>query len=120
MKRFVLGLLAGLVISALALAAQHMASERVVKPELITENARVKITRHVLKPGEGAPVHTHSLDHVAVFVQGSTMKDVSADGKTRNIVEKTGEVVYIPGTGRKHSFANSGTTPLEIVSIELK
>ena len=120
MKRFLLGLVGGIILSGLALAAEKMASEKVVQPELITENQKVKITRIVLKPGEGSPLHTHALDHIAVIVQGSSMRDVSTDGKTREMTEKTGEVVYVPGTGRTHSFANSGTTPLEIVSIELK
>ena len=120
MKRFLLGLLAGVVVSALALGAQQMASEKVVPPEQVFENQKVKITRILIKPGEGTPLHTHALDHIAVIVQGSTMKDVSTDGKSRDNVEKTGEVIYVPGTGRTHSFANTGTSPLEIVSIELK
>ena len=120
MKRFLLGLLAGIVISALALAAQQMASEKVVPPEQVFENQKVKITRILIKPGEGTPLHTHALDHVAVIVQGATMKDVETDGKFKNVDQKTGDVHYVPGTGRTHSFANTGTSPLEIVSIELK
>ena len=120
MKRFVLGLLAGVVASALALAAEQLASEKVVPPEQVFDNQKVKITRILLKPGEGTPLHTHALDHIAVIVQGSTMKDVSTDGKSKDVDEKQGEVIYVPGTGRTHSFANTGTSPLEIVSIELK
>ena len=120
MKRFLLGLLAGVMLSALALAAQQMASEKVVQPERVVDNQKVKITRILLKPGEGTPVHTHALDHIAVIVQGSTMKDMAPDGKSREIEEKAGEVIYVPGTGRTHSFANSGSSTLEIVSIELK
>ncbi len=120
MKRFVLGLLAGFLMSVLALAAQQMASEKVAQPEQVFENQKVKIVRILLKPGEGTPLHTHALDHIAVIVQGSAMKDISTDGKSRDNVEKTGEVLYVPGTGRTHSFANTGTSPLEIVSIELK
>lgn len=120
MKRFVLGLLVGVTLSALALAAQQMASEKVVQPERVVDNQKVKVTRILLKPGERTPVHTHALDHIAVIVQGSTMKDMAPDGKSREIEEKTGEVIYVPGTGRTHSFANSGSSTLEIVSIELK
>lgn len=120
MKRFLLGLLAGVMLSALALAAQQMASEKVVQPERVVENQKVKITRILLKPGEGTPLHTHSLDHIAVVVQGSTMKSVSTDGKSITVEEKTGEVVYVPANGRTHSLANAGSSTLEIVSIELK
>jgi mannose-6-phosphate isomerase-like protein (cupin superfamily) len=120
MKRFLLGLLAGIIISGLALAAQQLASEKVVQPAQVFENQKVKIIRILLKPGEGTPLHTHALDHVAVIVQGTTMKDVEPSGKSQDVVHKQGEVVYVPGTGRTHSFANTGTSPLEIVSIELK
>ena len=120
MKRFLLGLLAGIIISALALAADQMASDKVVQPTPIFENQKVKIIRILLKPGEGTPLHTHALDHIAVIMQGSTMKDVEPSGKSKDVDEKQGEVIYVPGTGRTHSFANTGTSPLEIVSIELK
>ncbi len=120
MKRFIAGTIVGILLSVLALAAQQMASDKVVKPELITENQKVKITRILLKPGEGTPLHTHTLDHIAVIVQGTTMKDMETDGKFKDVVQKTGDVHYVPGTGRTHSFANTGKTPLEIVSIELK
>ena len=120
MKRFLAGTLAGIVISALALAAQQMASDKVIQPALVFENQKVKVIRILLKPGEGTPRHTHALDHIAVIMQGTTMKDVETDGKFKSVDQKTGEVHYVPGTGRTHSFANTGTTPLEIVSIELK
>lgn len=120
MKCFILGVVAGLAVSILAVAAQQMASNKVVKPELITENEKVRITRILLKQGEGTPLHTHKLDHIAVIMQGSTMKDMDTDGKFKDVVQKTGDVHYVPGTGRTHSFANTGSTPLEIVSIELK
>lgn len=100
--------------------AQQMVSKKVVQPELITEDKKVKITRILLKPGEGTPLHTHSLDNIAVIMQGSTMKDVETDGKFKNVDQKSGDVHYVPGTGRTHSFANTGTSPLEIVPIELK
>ena len=120
MKRFLLGIFTGVALSALALAAQQLASDKVVTPEVIVENQKVKATRILLKPGEGTPLHTHSLDHIAVVVQGSTMKSVSTDGKSNTVEEKTGEVVYVPAKGRRHSLANIGNSTLEIVSIDLK
>lgn len=120
MKRFFAGVLAGLLFSGLALMAQHLASEKVVQPQPVVENEKVKAVRWVLQPGEGTPLHTHTLDHIAVVVRGSTMRDMNTDGTSREIEQKPGQVAYVPGTGRTHSFANAGSSTLEIVSIELK
>ena len=120
MKRFIAGVFVGVLLSGLTLAAQHLASEKVVQPQPIVENEKVKAVRWVLQPGEGTPLHTHTLDHIAVVLQGSTMRDMNTDGTSREVEQKSGQVVYVPGTGRTHSFANAGETTLEIVSIDLK
>lgn len=120
MKRFLAGIVLGLSVSVLAFAAQKLASEKVVQPQPIVDNAKVNAVRWVLKPGEGTPLHTHTLDHIAMILQGATMKDVETDGTAKNVEQKTGAVVYVPGAGRTHSFMNAGKTTLEIVSIDLK
>lgn len=120
MKRFIAGIIVGVVISALALFAQKMASEKVVPPQPIVENERVKIQRWVLKPGEGTPLHTHTLPHVSVILRGSMTRDVGTDGESKDGEHKSGQAAYIPGTGRTHSFANVGKETYESISIELK
>jgi mannose-6-phosphate isomerase-like protein (cupin superfamily) len=120
MKRFLAGLVLGLSLSGLTLLAQHLASEKIVQPQPILENQRVRIHRWVLKPGEGTPLHTHTLDHISVILQGSSVKDMGTDGTFKTVEEKSGQVAYIPGTGRTHSFANVGSTTLESIAIELK
>jgi quercetin dioxygenase-like cupin family protein len=119
-KRFFAGVFAGVLLSGLTLMAQHLASEKVVQPQLVVENERVRAVRWVLGPGEGTPLHTHTLDHIAVTLHGSTLRDMDTDGTSQEHEQKSGQVVYVPGTGRTHSFANAGNTTLEIVSIELK
>jgi mannose-6-phosphate isomerase-like protein (cupin superfamily) len=120
MKRFLAGLVMGLSLSGLTLLAQHLASEKVAQPQPILENQKVRIHRWVLKPGEGTPLHTHVLDHISVVLQGSRIKDMGADGTSKTVEQKSGQVVYVPGTGRTHSFANLGSTTLESIAIELK
>jgi len=120
MKRFFAGVFAGVLLSGLTLMGQHLASEKLVQPQPVVENEKVKAVRWVLEPGEGTPLHTHTLDHIAVVLHGSTMRDMETDGTSREHEQKSGQVVYVPGTGRTHSFANAGNTTLEIVSIDLK
>lgn len=121
MKKFVAGIIVGILGSALAVwSQQHLASEKVVQPQVLVENAKVKMVRWVLQPGEGTPIHTHTLDHVAVVIRGSTLRNVSTDGAAKENVQRTGEAVYVPGTGRSHSFANAGKDTYESIAIELK
>jgi quercetin dioxygenase-like cupin family protein len=120
MKRFLAGVLVGLAFSALTLFAQKLASEKVVQPQVLVDNQKVKIARWVLEPGEGTPLHTHTLDHVSVVIHGSALRDVAADGTAKESVQKAGDAVFVPGTGRTHSFANAGKETFESISIELK
>ena len=120
MKRFLVGVLVGLAFSAFILFAQNLASEKVVQPQVLVDNQKVKIARWVLKPGEGTPLHTHTLDHVSVVIHGSTLRDVAADGTAKENVQKAGDAVFVPGTGRTHSFANAGKETFESIAIELK
>lgn len=120
MKRFLAGMLVGMSVPALIVFGQQWASQKVVEPQVLVDTQKVKIVRWVLNPGEGTPLHTHTLDHVAVVLQGSVVRDVESDGKAQNREQKTGDAVYVPGTGRTHSFANTGKTTLELISSDLK
>lgn len=120
MKRFLAGIFLGALGSAVVLMAQHRASEKMVEPQPVFENQKVKIVRWVLKPGEGTTLHTHQLDHVGVIIHGSKMKDVDVSGAVKEREAKTGDALYVPGTGLSHSFANVGEGTYESISIELK
>ena len=120
MKRFLAGMFVGILGSTFAVMAQHRASEKIGEPQVLVDNAIVRMVRWVLKPGEGTPIHTHALDHISVVIHGSTLRDVAADGTTKENVQKTGDAVFVPRTGITHSFANAGKTTFESVSIELK
>ena len=68
MKRFFAGAVLGWL--TFALLAQRP-SDKIVPPQIAVDNAKVKVSRWVLQPGERSPVHTHTLDHVYVVVHGS-------------------------------------------------
>lgn len=120
MKRFLCGVIAGVLVSALAMLARQSSGEHVVQPQVIRDTPRVTMVRWVLKPGEQTPVHTHDLDHISVVIHGSTLRDVDKNGAAKQNVEKTGTAAYIPGTGRTHFFSNIGEETFESISIELK
>jgi mannose-6-phosphate isomerase-like protein (cupin superfamily) len=121
MKRFLAGIFLGLLLGAsVTLLAQHKANDKIVPPKVLVNNQKVKIQRWVLKPGERTPVHPHKLDHISVVIHGSTLRLVSVDGTTNEMVQKDGDAEYIPAHGVTHYFANVGKTTFESISIELK
>jgi predicted metal-dependent enzyme (double-stranded beta helix superfamily) len=120
MKGFLTGVILGVLVSTVALTAQRRAEEKVVQPELVLENQKVKVVHYLLQPGESSPIHTHSLDHLGVTLRGSTLRDVPAGGAAKDSEDKTGNVEFVPGKGQTHSFVNVGKTAFEAISIDLK
>ncbi len=120
MKRFLAGLALGLLVSGTIFLLWHRGSGKTVEPQALLENQRVRMVRWVLQPGESSPVHTHALDHISVIIHGSTLRDVELNGTAKEIAQKTGDATFNPGTGRTHSFANTGRSTFESIAIELK
>ena len=120
MTRFLAGALAGWLVLGLAVLAQRAASEKVVEPQLLVDNQKIKMVRWSLQPGERSPVHTHSLDHIYVVIHGSKIRDfINGDG-IHDDGQETGRAAYSPARGKTHSFQNVGSAPYEMISIELK
>jgi quercetin dioxygenase-like cupin family protein len=120
MTKFLAGMILGIFATAVTLGGQRLASEKVVPPQVLVDNSKVRMVRWVLKPGEGTPLHSHDLPHVSVVIHGSTIHAVSADGKVSDTHDKTGEAEFVPGGQPRHSFSNVGTETFESISIELK
>lgn len=120
MKRFIAGVVLGWATLGLAILAQGPGSGKIIQPQLIASNQKVKMVRWSLMPGERSPVHTHSLDHIYVVIHGSEIRDfISGDG-THDDAQETGRAAYSPAVGKTHYFQNVGDSPYEMVSIELK
>ena len=120
MKKFLAGVIVGVLASTIAVLAAQNSNSKTVKPQVLTDNAKVEIVRWVLKPGERTPMHRHDIDHIGVVVHGSTIRYVDADGTSKTSEEPTGGAEYAPATHKAHWFENVGKTPFEAVSIHLK
>jgi mannose-6-phosphate isomerase-like protein (cupin superfamily) len=110
----------GWLVLAATFWAQQVASLKVVQPQLLIDNEKVRMVRWRLEPGERSPVHTHTLDHIYVVIHGAKIREYLKDGSTHDDDQETGRAAYSRGVGKTHSFENTGTTPYEMVSIELK
>ena len=118
MKRFFAGVVLGWL--AFALLAQQRAANREVPPQIVVDNQKVKVSRWSFQPGERSPVHTHTLDHVYIVVHGSKIREHISDGRVTEDDQETGRAAFSAGRGKTHWFENAGTTPYEMISVELK
>jgi mannose-6-phosphate isomerase-like protein (cupin superfamily) len=119
-KRFIGGVVVGWATIGVAVVAQSPPSEKIIQPQVITDNQKVRMVRWSLQPGERSPVHTHALDHIYVVIHGSRIRDfISGDG-THDDDQETGRAAFSAAVGKTHYFQNVGQQPYEMVSIELK
>ena len=117
-------LLTGLAVSGLLLlagsrvaAAQDPAVVNAKTVHVKLENDRVRVLEAILQPGEKEQVHSHPA-YVTYVIAGGTVRNHFADGKTAEAELKTGDVLYRdPVT---HWAENIGTTPLQLILVELK
>ena len=86
---------------------------------VVLDNARVRVVRIVLEPGQSTARHEHRGPGLDVGVSDGTISVTNAGGAQERIA-------YTPGlyrwsnTGRTHPLTNVGQTRVEIVEIDWK
>lgn len=91
---------------------------------LLLENEQVRVLDTFIAPGECTPVHTHewpAVHHVlswSNFVRRDDKGNVLVDTRTSTAIQRP-SVLWGEPLG-PHSLENVGSTPLHIVSIEVK
>jgi quercetin dioxygenase-like cupin family protein len=85
--------------------------------EVVLENARVRVEKFVIAPGQSTGLHSHPADQLLVFVKGGVL--TSASG--RSTLWRDGRVEWQrarapvdPGS------TNTGSAPIEIICVNLK
>jgi len=87
------------------------------------ENPSARIYNWVLAPGGSAPMHKHVRPYVIVSVTALNLQMSSPDGQTAAHAVGAGDFRYVdvpPGGTLTHNLVNVGTTPGQIVEVELK
>jgi beta-alanine degradation protein BauB len=88
-----------------------------LKSEVVLENARVRVEKFVIAPGQSTGQHTHPGDQLFVFVKGGVL--TSAAG--RKILWRDGRVEWqSAGAPADPGSTNSGSAPIEIICVNLK
>ncbi len=85
--------------------------------EVELDNARVRVQKFVIEPGQSTGVHTHPSDQLLVFIKGGVLRSASG----RSTLWKDGRVLWQSATDRADDGStNTGATPIEIICVSLK
>ena len=85
--------------------------------KVVFENENVRVLRVSYGAKEKSVKHQHP-DSVAIFLNGAQARFARADGKAENRSFKAGEVTWSPA--EVHTPENAGTSPFELILVELK
>jgi quercetin dioxygenase-like cupin family protein len=108
-----------LALCALA-AAQKPApipDSNVEQRKVILENSRVTVTRFDFAPGEAIPMHQHTHDIMAVFIDGGRLRETVEGRKPSDEKMYAGEVRFHP-QGYAHSTKNLEVEPFRVAVVE--
>ncbi|MGH7486277.1 MAG: hypothetical protein ACRD3J_20625 [Thermoanaerobaculia bacterium] len=86
---------------------------------VILDNARVRIDRQILDPGQSTGLHTHTLMSLGICVSPARVEYSTPGQKTETADLQAGQFNWHSGT-RTHSLKNAGKTRFEAIEIEWK
>ena len=84
------------------------------------ENEKVRVVEFVLEPGVAMGMHDHPRDRVEITLAGGRVRVTTPDGKTQEVDEKEGSVVWSKASAARHDVTNIGPRPLRAYHVELK
>jgi quercetin dioxygenase-like cupin family protein len=87
------------------------------------ENPSSRIYNYVLAPGASTPMHKHTRPYVIVSVTALNLQMNSSDGESASRAVEAGGFRFVdvpPGGALAHNLTNVGTTPGQIVEVEMK
>jgi beta-alanine degradation protein BauB len=97
--------------------AQDMAATAGDKARIVLENDRVRVIELNMPPGSSTGMHSHG-DNLVVFLSGGSAVQTMADGTTKSIERKPGDVLWSDAV--THETKNAGKSATRTLVIELK
>ena len=98
--------------------AQDMVQVMGSNAKVVLENDRVRVIEIEVEPGASTGMHSHAGDQLVVFLSGGQATQTNADGSSKTMERKPGEVAWSgPVT---HDTRNSGKQKVHTLVIELK
>ena len=116
MRRAVLVLLALCALCA-AQKPAPLPDSSVEQRKVILQNPRITVTRIDFGPGEAIPMHQHTHDILAVFIDGGRLRETVQGRKASLEKMHAGEVRFHP-QGYAHSTKNLEDRPFRVAVVE--
>jgi quercetin dioxygenase-like cupin family protein len=83
------------------------------------ETPSARVYNWVLSPGATSPMHTHMRPYIIISITTMNLQMTSPDGQSATHGVGPGDFKYIDAK-ITHNLSNAGTTPGQIVEVELK
>lgn len=90
-----------------------------IAASVAAENPSARVYNWVLTPGAASPMHTHMRPYIIVSITDMNLKMSAPDGQTATHEVGVGDFKYIDAK-ITHNLSNAGTTPGQIIEVELK
>lgn len=111
-------LLAGAVVAAVQ--EQPAAGTR-REPQF--DNSHVRVWKSIIMPNQPLSLHRHEHGRTIVALRGGTLDIVDGTGKTiKKMTWETGKAYWldVDPPGEQHGDLNKGTTPIEVMVVEMQ
>ena len=119
MKRItVMGMAACAALLPVLAPAQDLVQTAGKNAKVVLDNKDVRVIELNMPPGASTGEHEHKTDQLVVFLTDGKAKQTNADGTSKEVVRKAGEVAWSePVT---HDTRNESGKPVRTLVIELK
>jgi len=87
------------------------------------ENSDVSVWKSIIMPNQPLSLHRHDLGRTIVALKGGTLDIVDANGKTtKTMTWETGKAYWLgpDPPGEQHGDLNRGTSPIEVIVVQMK
>jgi hypothetical protein len=115
--------LAAVLASGVALGALGQAQAAQTRREPQFENENVQVWKSIILPNQPLSLHRHEFGRTIVVLKGGTLDIVDASGKTRKTLTwETGKAYWLDKdpAGEQHGDLNRGTTPIEVIVVQMQ
>jgi beta-alanine degradation protein BauB len=113
------GVLMSVFAAGIAVGQQASASRR--EPQF--ENSEVQVWKSIVAPKQPLALHRHDHGRALISLNGGTLNVVDGAGKVMDVYKlEAGKAMWLDAdkAGTQHADVNPGTTPVEVIVVQLK